>query len=112
MPETTLRQPLVWIDLEMTGLEPATDTIMEIACIVTDGSLEKMHEVISHNLHVVFGANRERLFSSPWFEAFQATWMCLASCSGAGHCNLCFRRLHRGLCLLFASAQRLHRSSS
>jgi oligoribonuclease len=33
-------QPLVWIDLEMTGLDPAADVILEIACIVTDGSLE------------------------------------------------------------------------
>ena len=27
---------LVWLDLEMTGLEPDTDKILEIATIVTD----------------------------------------------------------------------------
>jgi oligoribonuclease len=27
---------LVWIDLEMTGLDPETDTIIEIATVVTD----------------------------------------------------------------------------
>ncbi|MFP4336096.1 MAG: exonuclease domain-containing protein, partial [Wenzhouxiangella sp.] len=27
---------LIWIDLEMTGLDPETDTIIEIATIVTD----------------------------------------------------------------------------
>ncbi len=30
---------LVWIDLEMTGLNPVQDTILEIATIVTDNSL-------------------------------------------------------------------------
>lgn len=31
--------PLVWIDCEMTGLDPRTDKIMEICCFVTDGNL-------------------------------------------------------------------------
>jgi oligoribonuclease len=31
--------PLVWIDLEMTGLEVDTDVILEIACVITDGEL-------------------------------------------------------------------------
>jgi oligoribonuclease len=31
---------LVWMDLEMTGLDPARDTIVEIATIVTDDQLE------------------------------------------------------------------------
>ena len=30
---------LVWIDLEMTGLDPETDTIIEIATVVTDKHL-------------------------------------------------------------------------
>ena len=30
---------LIWIDLEMTGLCPDTDSILEIACIVTDRDL-------------------------------------------------------------------------
>ena len=32
-------QNLVWIDLEMTGLSPATDRIIEIAVVVTDAQL-------------------------------------------------------------------------
>jgi oligoribonuclease len=36
----SIDQPLVWIDLEMTGLDPDADVIVEIATIVTDGSLE------------------------------------------------------------------------
>lgn len=39
-----LEQPLVWVDLEMTGLEPETDVIVEIAIIVTDGKLKQIIE--------------------------------------------------------------------
>ncbi len=35
---------LVWMDLEMTGLEPAQDTIIEIATIVTDSELNILAE--------------------------------------------------------------------
>ena len=35
---------LIWIDLEMTGLEPATDVIIEIATIVTDSDLNVLAE--------------------------------------------------------------------
>ena len=34
-----LKSPLIWIDLEMTGLDIKKDQIIEIAVIVTDGSL-------------------------------------------------------------------------
>jgi oligoribonuclease len=39
-----MAQPLVWIDLEMTGLDPDSDLIVEIATIVTDGSLGQLVE--------------------------------------------------------------------
>lgn len=35
---------LIWIDLEMTGLEPETDVIIEIATIVTDSNLNILAE--------------------------------------------------------------------
>jgi oligoribonuclease len=35
---------LVWMDLEMTGLDPAKDVIVEIATIVTDDELEIVAE--------------------------------------------------------------------
>jgi len=33
---------LVWIDCEMTGLDPSFDEIVEIACIVTDADLNEL----------------------------------------------------------------------
>ena len=35
---------LIWIDLEMTGLDTQTDGILEIATVVTDGQLEILAE--------------------------------------------------------------------
>lgn len=35
---------LIWIDLEMTGLNPEKDTIVEIATIVTDANLDVLAE--------------------------------------------------------------------
>ena len=37
-------QNLIWIDLEMTGLNPDTDVIIEIATIVTDADLNILAE--------------------------------------------------------------------
>lgn len=33
-------ESLIWMDLEMTGLDPESDSILEIACVVTDAHLE------------------------------------------------------------------------
>ncbi|MEJ6475806.1 oligoribonuclease [Pseudoalteromonas piscicida] len=35
---------LIWLDLEMTGLEPKTDKILEIATVITDGDLNILAE--------------------------------------------------------------------
>jgi oligoribonuclease len=35
---------LIWIDLEMTGLDPGADSILEIATVVTDKSLNILSE--------------------------------------------------------------------
>jgi oligoribonuclease len=37
---------LVWVDLEMTGLDVDTDVIVEIACIVTDSKLDALDDGI------------------------------------------------------------------
>ena len=42
---------LVWVDLEMTGLEVEKHTIVEIACIVTDSNLELLDEGIDIVIH-------------------------------------------------------------
>ncbi len=43
---------LVWIDLEMTGLNPEADVILEIASVITDGQLNVIEEgpalIINH----------------------------------------------------------------
>lgn len=44
-----IKDPLVWIDLEMTGLDEATDVILEIACIITDGDLH----TVAHGPNIV-----------------------------------------------------------
>ena len=35
---------LIWIDMEMTGLSPETDRIIEVAIVVTDGNLNTIAE--------------------------------------------------------------------
>lgn len=44
MPESRSTDPLVWIDCEMTGLDTSTDTIMSLACFVTDHELNLLDE--------------------------------------------------------------------
>ena len=42
---------LIWIDLEMTGLIPETDVIIEIATVVTDANLNLIEEGPSLAIH-------------------------------------------------------------
>jgi len=50
-------QTLIWIDLEMTGLDTAADSIIEIATIITDNELNELAEgpvyAISHDLETL-----------------------------------------------------------
>lgn len=41
---TDKKQNLIWIDLEMTGLDPDSDRIIEIATVVTDADLNILAE--------------------------------------------------------------------
>ena len=49
--QNTNKALLVWIDLEMTGLNPAVDTILEIALVVTNGNLDVVAPVNSVVIH-------------------------------------------------------------
>ena len=44
MADESAQQRLIWIDLEMTGLDSDRDGILEIATVVTDGQLEILAE--------------------------------------------------------------------
>lgn len=48
---------LVWMDLEMTGLDPRTDVIVEIATLVTDDDLE----IVAEGPDLVIHATEEEL---------------------------------------------------
>lgn len=43
---------LIWIDLEMTGLDPMSDSILEIATIITDNKLNILEEGPVIAIHV------------------------------------------------------------
>lgn len=50
MPEDQQETPngrLVWIDCEMTGLDPNKDQIVEIACIITEADLTELDEGVT-----------------------------------------------------------------
>jgi len=51
MPSPPGGDRLVWIDLEMTGLDTERDVIVEIACLVTDSSLEILDDGIDLVVH-------------------------------------------------------------
>jgi len=44
MADQETRNRLIWMDLEMTGLDPDRDSILEIATIVTDSELNELAE--------------------------------------------------------------------
>ncbi|KZT01462.1 ribonuclease H-like protein [Laetiporus sulphureus 93-53] len=46
LPLTFGSGPMVWIDCEMTGLNPRTDKILEIAVLITNGNLELVDDGI------------------------------------------------------------------
>ncbi|KAJ2709405.1 hypothetical protein H4R19_004269 [Coemansia spiralis] len=46
-----LPPPLVWIDVETTGLVPEKDAILEVAMVVTDGALEPLGTAQSLVIH-------------------------------------------------------------
>jgi oligoribonuclease len=51
MPRPEMSDRLVWIDLEMTGLDTVKHTIVEIAVLITDSELELVDEGIDIIIH-------------------------------------------------------------
>lgn len=55
------KNELVWIDLEMTGLDPELDTILEISTVITNNNLDIIEVgpslVINHSEIVLSGMN-------------------------------------------------------
>ncbi len=43
-PESSSEQHLIWVDMEMSGLDPETNRILEIAIVVTNSDLETVAE--------------------------------------------------------------------
>ncbi len=55
-----MKQPLLWVDLEMTGLDEKTDHILEVAIVITDFEfkpLEEYHRIVFQPKEVVDGMN-------------------------------------------------------
>ena len=48
---------LLWLDMEMTGLDPYIDTILEVAIIITDVNLNPLHDgfniVVNHSAKIL-----------------------------------------------------------
>ena len=59
-------QNLVWLDCEMTGLEPETDRLLEIAVIVTGPNLEPRVE------GPVFAIHQSDASSTRWMPGTRA----------------------------------------
>jgi oligoribonuclease len=77
--------PLIWIDMEMSGLYPATCRILEIATIVTDGDLNVVAEgpdLVVHQPDAVLEAmdewNREHHGASGLTEAVRKSAVSVA----------------------------------
>ncbi len=43
--------PLVWVDMEMTGLDPDTDRVIEVALVITDAHLVVLAEAPVYAIH-------------------------------------------------------------
>jgi len=56
-----MRDRLVWIDCEMTGLDLGSDLLVEVAALVTDSELN----VLGEGVDVVVGASAEQLERMP-----------------------------------------------
>jgi len=117
---------LVWIDLEMTGLEPEHCFILEIATIITNGDLELVAEgptFVIHNteeqLTSLSDWSRDTFTRSGLLERVRASTTSLADAERetlafvAAHCPpnrapLCGNSIHAERTFLYAHLRTLH----
>ena len=80
---------LIWIDLEMTGLDTGADSILEIATVVTDAQLEVLAEgpelAIGHPLAAGIGFHIPALPDPSLAEGWQALCRFASRSAGAIH---------------------------
>jgi oligoribonuclease len=96
--DSTIRRVLVWMDLEMTGLDPRRHAIVEIATLITDDELEIVAEgpdlVVHQPPEVLAGMDdvvREMHVRSGLLPAIEASTITLQE---AGERTLAFIREH------------------
>ena len=71
-----MKERLIWVDLEMTGLNVDKDHILEMACLITDGDLNLVAEVrynsykLSHSYRLinVYCLLKEKLDKHAYFD--------------------------------------------
>lgn len=62
MTDKNNEQHIIWVDMEMTGLDIENDHIIEIAVLITDGNLNVLDEVCYWKiLNIEFEANLLKL---------------------------------------------------
>merc|ERR1719263_2170550 len=95
-----LADPIFWIDLEMTGLDPTQHTILEIAIIASDGALRTLVEGPNECIHhdeATLGAMNE--WSQTQHASLGLTERCRSSrvqLADAEEMLLAFVRQHAG----------------
>jgi oligoribonuclease len=64
---TDVPTQLLWIDLEMTGLDPVNDVILEVGSIITDFEFA---ELARYEQHVAYPKELvlERMTTNPWWQ--------------------------------------------
>ena len=75
---------LLWIDLEMTGLNPAVDRIVEVAAIVTDWNFAEL-DVLEAGVHQDEQQLRDLFAHNPWASARPQETLELVQISLDGH---------------------------
>jgi oligoribonuclease len=82
------RYPLIWLDLEMSGLNPETDVILELAAIATDSDLnvlDELPEIVIHQDDSLFSKmdqwNQEHHKKSGLWARVQQSTTTLEECT-------------------------------